>query len=765
MKLTDNEKRDVIKYLESGKPLPDKYRFLLFDDDREVELIWNGKTNEVTNIVLPFQTIEHIDEPRSEAEIKMQQTLFDTSGHQIQGWTNKLIWGDNKLILSSLKNGPLRKEIEAQGGIKLIYIDPPFDVGADFSLDIQIGDEEFTKKPSIIEEVAYRDTWGKGADSFIAMIYERLTLMHDLLAEDGSIYVHCDWRVNSYIRLVLDEILGSENFLNQITWKRIYSHSDANKYGTVDDTLLVYTKSKTYLFNKQFKPHSDTYIKSHYGQSDQDGKVFRLVTLSAAGQGPSRKFGDKTISPPNGRHWAWSQERIDQGMESGEIVFTSSGQPNIKKYLLESKGTVIQTIWDDLPPVNPASTELVGYPTQKPESLLERIINASSNEGDIVADFFVGSGTTLSVAEKLGRKWIGSDLGRFSIHTTRKRMIGVQRELKKAGKDFRAFEILNIGKYEREQFIGINENLREEERQIQQIKKEKEFIKLILSAYKAEPVDSFLTMVGKKRDRLVAIGPINFPVSSDFLDQVVVECIEKNITKVDVLGFDWEMGLEVDRFKNQGVDLQLRVIPREVFDKRAVEKGQVKFYEVAFIEVKPHFAKASRGTASQISIELTDFSVFYNQDDTGEIEEKLRPGGAKVIIENGQVIKLSKAKDSEIINREVLTTKWTDWVDYWAVDFNFESKKEVIRIKKEKISQQKLDGSIDPEQMNMDDFEETWTGNYIFENEWQSFRTKKDRSLELVSASKEVPKGQRKIAVKVVDIFGNDTTKVIEMNI
>ena len=189
MKLTDHEKRDIIKYLESGKPLPEKYRFLLFDDDREVELLWNGKTNEVTNVVLPFQTIEQIDEPRSDAKFGMQGSLFDTSGRQITGWTNKLIWGDNKLILSSLKNGPLRKEIEAQGGLKLIYIDPPFDVGADFSMEIKIGDEEesFTKKPSVIEEIAYRDTWGKGTDSFISMIYERLVIMRDLLAENGSI--------------------------------------------------------------------------------------------------------------------------------------------------------------------------------------------------------------------------------------------------------------------------------------------------------------------------------------------------------------------------------------------------------------------------------------------------------------------------------------------------------------------------------------------------------------------------------------------------
>ncbi len=185
--LSENEKRDIMKYLEAGKSLPDKYRFLLFKDDREVELVWNGKTNEVTNVVLPFQVIEQIDEPRSNEKFgNAQGSLFDTTGRQIHGWTNKLIWGDNKLILSSLKNGPMRREIEAQGGLKLIYIDPPFDVGADFSMDITIGEDEngesFTKKPSVIEEIAFRDTWGKGTDSFISMMHERLKIMYDLLA-------------------------------------------------------------------------------------------------------------------------------------------------------------------------------------------------------------------------------------------------------------------------------------------------------------------------------------------------------------------------------------------------------------------------------------------------------------------------------------------------------------------------------------------------------------------------------------------------------
>src|SRR3990172_8050979 len=222
MRLTDNEIRDIVKYLEAGKPLPERFRFMLFEEKREVELVWNGKSNEVTNIVLPFQIVEQIDEPRVEKEETQdaQFNIFDHRGRQQTGWTNKLIWGDNKLILSSLKNGPLRKEIEDNGGIKLFYIDPPFDVGADFSMNIEIGGEQFTKEPSILEEVAYRDTWGKGADSFIAMIYERLSLMRDLLADDGSIYVHCDWRVNSYLHLVMDEVFSTSFYKNEIRWKR-----------------------------------------------------------------------------------------------------------------------------------------------------------------------------------------------------------------------------------------------------------------------------------------------------------------------------------------------------------------------------------------------------------------------------------------------------------------------------------------------------------------------------------------------------------------
>ena len=746
MRLTDNEIRDITRLLEQGKPLPDQYRFLLFEDKREVELIWNGKTNEVCNVVLPFQTIEQVDEPRSEKEMRLQTDLFDTvTGRQLTGWSNKLIWGDNKLVLSSLKNGPLREEIQKQGGIKLIYIDPPFDVGADFSMDIEIGDDTFTKQPNVLEELAYRDTWGKGADSFIAMIYERLALMHGLLADNGSIYVHLDYRMIHFVRTVLDEIFGKNCFTNEVIWKRSLPHNDSKRFGSIHDSILYYRKSEKSVFNQQHTGLDEDYIKSHYNLVDENGRNYQLTSLAATGAGPSRIFGDKEIAPPKGNHWRYSQENIDALLKEGRIVFTSTGNPRYKRYLDEMKGPALQTIWNDVLPVNSQAIERVDYPTQKPEALLDRIIQSSSNEGDLVADFFAGSGTTLAVAEKLGRKWIGSDLGKFAIHTTRKRMIGVQRELKAKNKSWRAFEILNLGKYERQHYIGVNLSLRDQEKQKQLEAKEKAFVELILRAYKAEAVEGFHTFYGKKAGRMVAVGPVNLPVTRLFVEEVLGECRQKHITRADILAFEFEMGLFpnlLDEAKAKGIDLSVKHIPREVFDKRAVEKGQVVFHDVSFIEVKPIIKK------NTVAVELTDFSVFYNQDILKEVEEKLKNGASKVVIEQGKIIKVSKDKKG-IVTHDILTQNRTDWIDYWSVDYDFQSKQEIMRVKDEATGE----------------IEDVWSGDYVFENEWQSFRTKKDRTLELTSTAKEVPKGRRKIAVKVVDIFGNDTMKIVEVSV
>ena len=415
-----------------------------------------------------------------------------------------------------------------------------------------------------------------------------------------------------------------------------------------------------------------------------------------------------------------------------------------------TKGVPMPDMWE-ISMINPVGKERIGYPTQKPEALSERIIKASSNEGNLVADFFCGSGTTAAVAEKLGRKWIATDLGKFAIHTTRKRMIGVQRQLKTDGEDYRAFEILNLGKYERQHYIGVNPNLREAEQQKQSIEKEEAFINLILRAYAAEKTDGFTNFQGKKAGRLVAVGPVNLPVTRLFVEEIILECRKHQITRVDVLGFEFEMGLfpnVLDEAKSKGINIAPKFIPAEVFDKRAVEQGQVVFHDMAFIEVKPHIAAGEKDNPATVAVELSDFSVFYAQDSISNAEQTLRNKSSKIVVEKGQVVKVSKDADG-IVSREVLTKHWTDWIDYWSVDFDFESKQEIIRMQ-------------DPD---TGEWQEQWTGDYVFENEWQSFRTKKDRSLELTSVAHECEPGPRKLAVKVVDIFGNDTMTIVEVTI
>lgn len=687
MTLNDTDKNRIIELIKAGEKLPKEFIYKLFADEEDVFLFWNGRKEDTTNIALPFHSIEHIDEPRKEKD-KAQASMFETDfrGRQLKGWTNKLIWGDNKLILSSLANGPVREEIEKEGGLKLIYIDPPFAVGADFGFDIQIGEETVEKKQSIIEEIAYRDTWGKGISSYLSMMYERLKLMHNLLANDGSMYVHVDGRVSSYLKLVLDDIFGTDNLVNQIAWYYRRWNIAGNAFAKNWDTIFYYSKAKgKHIFNQQYIPKSE--------KSSGDGKAW----ISVIGE-----------------------DGVRRSTLTDEI----------------SKGVPMPDMWE-ISMINPVGNERVGYPTQKPEALLERILKASSNEGDLIADFFCGSGTTAAVAEKLGRKWITTDLGRFSVHTARKRLIGVQRELQESGKDFRAFELLNLGKYERQFFMDDLTNGKRKA-------KEDLYVDLILEAYKAKRIDGHSTLHGSKAGRFVNVGPLDVPVTQSRLMDIFEECRQKLYTQVDVLGFEFEMGLTpqfIQELKEKGVSITLKYIPRDVFDSRAVEKGQVKFFDVAYLNSKEKIKGKS------ITIELTDFVTHYTQDDIEELQQSMR-AGSKVVIEDGQIFKIEKDKNG-IITRTVLTKNWFDWIDYWAIDFNYEDKKEIIKVKNDQ-----------------GETEEKWSGNYLFENEWQSFRTKKTPILEFTSIAHEYKKtGKYKVMVKVVDILGIDTSKIIEVNI
>jgi site-specific DNA-methyltransferase (adenine-specific)/adenine-specific DNA-methyltransferase len=766
--LTETEKRDLIKLIEAGKPLPERYRFLLFEDKREVELVWNGKSRDVCTAVLPFQTLEHIDEPRKEAGAEMELAL-DTGGRQIKGWANKLIWGDNKLILSSLKAGALRRQIEDAGGLKLIYIDPPFDVGADFSMDIEIGGETFHKEPNLLEQIAYRDTWGRGADSFISMIYERLILMRDLMRPDASIYVHCDWRLTALVRLAMGEVFSEANFRNELIWKRTSAHSSANRFGPVHDTILFYAKSDAQIWNEVFQTYDASYVDQRFARSDPDGRKWKDSDLTGSGirQGATGDLWRGFNPTEKRRHWAYPPSELDALDAKGLIYWPQKegGWPRLKQYQESMEGVPVQDVITDIFPINAMAQQRLAYPTQKPEALLERIIRASSNEGDLVADFFCGSGTTAAVAEKLGRKWIATDLGKFGIHTTRKRLIQVQRELKAGGKPFRAFEVLNLGRYERQAYLNVATRLTGKKKAEALAKKEQDFRELILRAYKAQPLDGEAFFHGKMSGRLVAIGPINLPVGRLFVEEVITECRKRGASRADLLAFEFEMGLfpaVLAEAKAKGIDIAPKIIPPEVFDKRAVAKGQVRFSDIAYVEANPRYDAKDKLT---LRIELTDFSVHYSQGIADELAAGLKEGKSEVVCEVGVLQKVSKDKQG-VVTREVLTKSWTDWVDYWAVDFHYESRKEIIQVAKSMGVDGELPGVVDAASGEFIEFEERWTGAYIFENEWQSFRTRKDRGLELTSAPHTYDKpGRYTVAVKVIDIFGNDTMALVPVNV
>jgi len=345
----------------------------------------------------------------------------------------------------------------------------------------------------------------------------------------------------------------------------------------------------------------------------------------------------------------------------------------------------------------------------------------------------------------------------------------VQRELKAAGKPFRAFEVLNLGRYERQAYLNVGGRLSPAQREQALARKEAEFRELILRAYKGEALASDGFFHGKRAGRLVVIGPINLPVGRLFVEEVITECRKRGATRVDVLAFEFEMGLfpaVLEEAKGKGIDLVPRYIPAEVFDKRAVDKGQVVFHDISFVEATPRYAKGrSARDKLTVQIELTDFSVHYTQGIADAVALALKEGKSDVICEQGQLLKISKDKNGAV-KRERLTQHWTDWVDYWAVDFDYMSRAEVIRVPVNAGVDGVLPG-FEPAQQDMPlEFEERRTGSFIFENEWQSFRTRKDRKLELLTAEHTYDRpGRYTVAVKVVDIFGNDTMTLVPVNV
>ena len=358
--------------------------------------------------------------------------LKERYGEEVNGWINRIFWGDNLQVMSHLLK-------EFRGKIKLIYIDPPFDSKADYKLKIAVKGKSVVNDVSSFEEKQYGDIWTN--DEYLQFMYERLIILRELLSDDGSIYVHCDWHKSHHLRAIMDEIFGINNFCNEIVWQRTRAaHSDSTYYGRVHDTILFYRKSDATVHHTQYGEHSPEYIK-RFSKEDADGRKYMLIPLHGMGQGVPRKFFGEVIAPPNGRHWP-SQEYIDELIADNRVELTSNGTPSKKSYLDENKGNVVSDWWDDIIPLNPVANERTAYPTQKPEQLLERIIDASSDPGDIVFDCFMGSGTTQNVAMQKGRKFIGADINLGAIQTTTKRLLNTADDLKNEKDKYIGFEIL-----------------------------------------------------------------------------------------------------------------------------------------------------------------------------------------------------------------------------------------------------------------------------------------------------------------------------------
>jgi DNA modification methylase len=587
--------------------------------------VWEGKYGEdgrkvaPPRVALPFQTVETVNESTQER----QRSLDLFSGGRDGEWRNRLIWGDKKYVLPALFD-------ELSGQVDLVYIDPPFATGADFSFMTSVpgSGESFTKEPSIIEQKAYRDTWGRGLDGYLDWFYGAAIALNELLKPTGSAYVHLDWHVAPYARAILDEVFGSQSFQTEIVWKRTTAHSDSKTWSHVTDMILFYTKSPTFTWNPPFGEHSDDYLASKYTQFDEDGRRYQLDNLTSPNPRPNMTYEWKGHQPP-AFGWRYSRETMAKLDAEGRIWYPDdkNKRPRLKRYLDESKGRIVDNLWDDIPPVNSQAQDRTGYRTQKPEALLERIIQTSSNPGDLVLDCFVGSGTTAVVAEKAGRRWIACDLGRFAVHTTRKRLLGIA--------DVRPFVVQNLGKYERQvwQMAEFGETA---------AARTAAYRAFILELYHARPINGYSWLHGLKQGRMVHVGTVDAPVTVGDIKQIAME-FRKTVgtgkdapssTSVDVLG--WDFAFEVNEVARQdaakaGIDMRFVRIPREVLDKRAVDQGDVRFYELAALAVDVQRTK--------LNVTLTMSNFVIPLDDV-----------------------------PEDVQRAV--SKWPQWIDYWAVDWD-----------------------------------------------------------------------------------------------
>lgn len=588
----------------------------------------------------------------------------DTEYCESNGWFNRLIQGDNLFAIQALLAGdPATGLPSMRGKIDLIYIDPPFDSKADYRTKITLPNGDIEQKPTVLEQFAYSDTWADGTISYLKMLYSRLALMRELLSDKGSIYIHCDWHAGHYVKVIMDNIFGKNNFVNEIVWSYSRWANVSSAFQRMHDTLLFYTKTQTGIFNEQ---------RIQIGEKRKRNLV-QIV---------------------NGK-------KVSMRDNFGNVVYREQTDKPVSDFWDEQDFFVSCNCWDDIFQVGKTGRERLDYATQKPEALLERIIKASSNENSIVADFFGGAGTTAAVAERLGRRWITSDLGKPACMIMRKRLIDIP--------DCKPFLYHSIGDYSREAFLSDK-----------QFRRVSDLARVVLGLYGALPFDGADAPANLGHIRgastLVYVDSPNKVTNSNTIKKALElrESYMGGWNKVIVLG--WNFAFDIGE-TIQGInrsECEVLVIPPDLLDmlrkkgyRDLVDSGKITFSSLQYLTIKtPRIMPANKEGKVKITVELDNYVLL--SPDSLPLDDR------------------SKAKVQQVMAENPL-----DLIEYWSVDPDY-------------------DGQT---------FRSVWQDyRENTANDGDALRVVHDA--EIITPAHP---GKRKICVKAVDVFGFESQTIVEL--
>jgi len=621
--------------------------------------------------------------------------------HENKEWMNRLVYGDNLLVIQALLAGDSESALPSmRGKVDLIYIDPPFDSKADYRTKVTLPGVDLEQKPTVIEQFAYADTWKDGTVSYLKMLYPRLALMKELLSDKGSIYVHIDWHVGHYVKILLDDIFGKNNFLNEVVWKRKFGNAaESRRLGSAYDTIFIYKKTDSYIFNKIFQKDSDhvqEYIKNRFTRSDNDGqhkgKLWMPYPMANPGDPtPNLVYEYKGYNPPS-KGWRMIREKMEKLDQDNRLYFPELKSQRIqeKKFLDEYEGQPVNSLWQDIFVINSQAKEALNYDTQKPEQLLERILTLSTNENSIVADFFAGSGTTGAVAEKLGRRWIMSDIGKPANLVMRKRLID---------QNAKPFLYQAIGDYQKEAFSSSR-----------LYRRVGDLAQVVMQLFGAIPFvddqnpNKNLGYIKDNRTLVMVDSPSKLTGLATLKKAIEYKnSFMGGWNKVVVLGWNFTYDITEAIQSLNDDKLEVLVIPPDLLDKLKtkasykdlVSSGKIRFSSLQYLSIKPIQTEVVGGN-EQLTIELDNYVLL--SPDNIPLDDK------------------DKEKLKELIAKDPLSL-----IEYWSIDPDYDGE--------------------------------------TFRSKWQDYRENEENDGDPYHVINKtvltVPKiASRKVCVKAVDVFG-----------